>query len=60
MHVCWQLLPEADVLRRTWVQRIGHYQRIVAGGARVVWLTEPERAAVEAAGALADRSKCCR
>ncbi len=25
----------------------GHYQRIVAGGARVVWLTKLERAAAE-------------
>ena len=36
------LLP--DGLRRIWVQRIGHYQRVVGGGARVVWLTEGERA----------------
>ncbi|HEY5212142.1 MAG TPA: hypothetical protein VIJ38_03880 [Acidobacteriaceae bacterium] len=36
------VLPEG--LRRTWVERIGHYQRVVAGGARVVWLTEGERA----------------
>jgi len=39
------LLPEQDVQRRTWVQRIGHYQRMVDGGARVVWLTKLERAA---------------
>ena len=36
------LLP--DGLRRIWVQRIGHYQRVVGGGARVVWLSEGERA----------------
>ncbi len=35
------LLPEG--LRHTWVQRIAHYQRVVAGGARAVWLTEAER-----------------
>jgi urocanate hydratase len=46
------LFPEGDVLRRTWVQRIGHYQRLVAGGARVVWLTKTERAAVEGAVAV--------
>ena len=46
------LFPEGDVVRRTWVQRIGHYQRVVAGGARVVWLTETERAAVEGAVAV--------
>ena len=36
------MLPEG--LRRTWVQRIGHYQRVLGAGARVVWLTEVERA----------------
>jgi urocanate hydratase len=41
------LLPEEDAQRRTWVQRIGHYQRAVAGGSRVVWLTKLERAAVD-------------
>ncbi len=41
------LLPEEDAQRRTWVQRIGHYQRVVNGGTRVVWLTRLERAAVE-------------
>lgn len=40
-----ELLP--DTPRRTWVQRIGHYQRLTAGGARVVWLTEGERGAAE-------------
>lgn len=35
------MLPEG--LRRVWVERIGHYQRVVAGGGRVVWLTEGER-----------------
>ena len=35
------VLPKG--LRRVWVERIGHYQRVVAGGARVVWLTEGER-----------------
>jgi hypothetical protein len=36
------MLPEG--LRRVWVERIGHYQRVVAGGARVVWLTVGELA----------------
>ncbi|MGA7159275.1 MAG: hypothetical protein WBY53_20700 [Acidobacteriaceae bacterium] len=39
-------LPEDDAVRRAWVQRIAHYQRPVAGGARVVWLTEAEREAL--------------
>lgn len=38
-------LPEGT--RHTWVQRIAHYQRITAGGVRVVWLTDAERAATE-------------
>jgi urocanate hydratase len=41
------LLPEGDGLRRTWVQRIPHYQRPGPGGVRVVWLTAVERAALE-------------
>ena len=40
------VLPEGDAVRRVWVQRIGHYQRPVAGGARVVWLTEAELAEI--------------
>ena len=44
------LLPEEDVLRRTWVERIGHYQRIVAGGSRVGWMTRLERVAAESLG----------
>ena len=39
------ILPEEDAQRRTWIQRIGHYQRAVYGGARVVWLTRVEQAA---------------
>lgn len=35
-----------DKVRRAWVERIAHYQRPVAGGARVVWLTAAERAAL--------------
>jgi urocanate hydratase len=45
------LLPEGEAQRRTWVQRIAHYQRPEPGGARVVWLTEAERAAVESSAA---------
>jgi len=44
------LLP--DGLRQAWVQRIGHYQRAMARGARVVWLTKPERAVVESWSAI--------
>lgn len=46
------LLPHEDGQRRAWVQRIGHYQRIVAGGSRVVWLTRLERAALESSSAI--------
>jgi urocanate hydratase len=42
------LLPTGDVLRRTWLQRIAHYQRPLAGGVRIVWLTEAERAVIRA------------
>jgi hypothetical protein len=31
------LLPE-DGLRRTWLQRISHYQRASAGGSRLLWV----------------------
>ncbi len=41
------VLPETEVQRRTWVQRIAHYQRPDPGGARVVWLTESERRTVD-------------
>jgi hypothetical protein len=43
------LLPEADAQRRTWLQRIGHYQRAIYGRARVVWLTKVEQAAESSA-----------
>jgi Urocanase Rossmann-like domain len=43
------LVPEADAQRRTWVQRIGHYQRAAYGGSRVVWLTGIEQAAESSA-----------
>jgi urocanate hydratase len=42
------LLPED--LRRTWVQRVGHYQRVAANGARVVWLTAEERRTIDSLG----------
>jgi hypothetical protein len=41
------LLPEGEAQRRMWVQRIAHYQRPAPAGARIVWLTEAERRAVE-------------
>jgi urocanate hydratase len=43
------LLSEADAQRRAWVQRIGHYQRPVYGGSRVVWLSRLEQAAESSA-----------
>ena len=46
------ILPEEDAQRRTWIQRIGHYQRPAPGGARVVWLTEAERKAAENSAAI--------
>jgi urocanate hydratase len=39
-------LPATDALRRTWLQRIAHYQRPLAGGVRIVWLAEAERAGI--------------
>jgi urocanate hydratase len=45
-----ELLQEG--LRHNWVQRIAHYQRVVAGGARVVWLTDAEREKVESSSAV--------
>jgi hypothetical protein len=40
------LLAGEDKVRRAWLERIAHYQRPVAGGSRVVWLTAAERAAL--------------
>jgi hypothetical protein len=40
-------LPEGEARRRTWVQRIPHYQRPAPGGSRVIWLAEAERRAME-------------
>jgi urocanate hydratase len=40
------LLPDRDAVRRAWVQRIAHYQRPMAGGSRVMWLTATERASL--------------
>jgi urocanate hydratase len=45
-------LPESEVQRRTWVQRIAHYQRPSPMGARVVWLTEDERKTMESSAAI--------
>jgi urocanate hydratase len=33
-------LPPDDTIRRTWLQRISHYQRPTPGAARVLWLDE--------------------
>jgi urocanate hydratase len=45
------ILPEEDRVRRAWVQRIGHYQRGLGGGQRVVWLAENERSGLGLPGA---------
>jgi urocanate hydratase len=42
------MLPTTDALRRTWLQRIAHYQPPSAGGMRTVWLTSTERTVVGA------------
>lgn len=44
-------LPPDDNIRRAWLQRIAHYQRPTANGARLLWLT-PAEAAQLAAGKL--------
>jgi urocanate hydratase len=31
-------LPEEDIVRKTWLQRISHYQRPAIGASRVLWL----------------------
>ena len=41
-------LPLGDSLRRTWLQRITHYQRPSAGGSRLLWLTAEEKRMLEA------------
>jgi urocanate hydratase len=38
------IVPAADAVRRTWLQRIAHYQRATPGTARVLWLTDTEKA----------------
>jgi hypothetical protein len=35
-------LPAEDTVRRTWLQRISHYQRSTAGGSRLTWLPPAE------------------
>jgi hypothetical protein len=35
-------LPANDTVRRTWLQRISHYQRPTIGGSRLTWLTPAE------------------
>jgi urocanate hydratase len=39
-------IPQDDNLRRTWLQRIAHYQRPAPGSARSVWLSSAERDAL--------------
>ena len=40
------LLPSRDTPRRTWLERISHYQRPTPGGSRVLWLTPAEQASL--------------
>lgn len=40
------LLPPSDIIRRTWLERISHYQRPTPGGVRVLWLTPTETASL--------------
>jgi hypothetical protein len=40
-------LTAEDTVRRTWVQRISHYQRADAGAVRVVWLAAAESPATD-------------
>ncbi len=47
-------LPEGDKVRRGWIQRIAQYERPAPGGARVIWLTEAERAEASGDDAPAD------
>jgi hypothetical protein len=41
-HLLANLSP-ADSIRRTWLQRISHYQRPSVGSSRLLWLTAAER-----------------
>jgi len=40
-------LPAEDDIRRTWLQRISHYQRPTANSSRLLWLTPAEAAQLE-------------
>jgi urocanate hydratase len=40
------LIPPTDTARRTWIERISHYQRPTPGGSRVLWLTPTEKASL--------------
>jgi hypothetical protein len=42
-----EALPPDDSIRRAWLQRIPHYQRQLAGGSRLLWLTASEAAQLE-------------
>jgi len=40
------LVPADDTTRRTWLQRIAHYQRPTPGTPRILWLTPSEQTAL--------------
>jgi urocanate hydratase len=40
------LIPPTDTARRTWLERISHYQRPTPDGTRVLWLTPVEQASL--------------
>ena len=42
-----EVIPEADLLRRKWLQQIAQYQRSARAGSRWIWLTSDERKRVD-------------
>jgi urocanate hydratase len=44
------LLPAGDIARRTWLQRIAHYQRPTPGAPRILWLTPAEQTTLAHSG----------
>jgi urocanate hydratase len=44
------LIPATDSVRRTWLQRIAHYQRPTPGTPRILWLTPTERTVLAESG----------
>jgi urocanate hydratase len=46
------LIPADDTVRRTWLQRIAHYQRPTPGTPRILWLTPAEQATFAQSGLI--------